>query len=258
MMYAHGSATLSGHRSGNEDAVWVSPLPVGVIGVVADGMGGLQCGSEASSAVIRCFQQAFSNTRVGHGDAVSTPARLLDAAAGAHRCICAIADTNGTPYGAGSTVCAAVLSGGQWWVVHLGDTRCYYVTPHEIRRLTTDHSLAAQEQPYVLTRSLGETTFTGGVITPTPPLVGVLDEACRFMIVTDGVHGVLSDEHLHSLIMQASRQALNTAAQLVVEAAIAAGSRDNVSCVLLDHVPSGDNEARDRRRWWQRWRRGMA
>jgi serine/threonine protein phosphatase PrpC len=260
MIHAHAASSLPGGRPTNEDAVWAAPLHsplAGAIGVVADGMGGLQFGAEASQAVIAAFREATCGTDAGHAwDLAEAPVALLAAVDEAQRRVSALAASRGTPGCTGSTVCAVLLLEQNFFVVYAGDTRCYYLNHDEIRQLTKDQSLAAKGMPHVLTNSLGDSDFAGGVLVPTPPFVGVLDEPCRFLLVTDGVHGVLSNDDLHALVVQSGNRSLVDITQSVVNRACDLGSTDNVSCVLLSYDPPVlPVFVAPPRRWWQRYAR---
>lgn len=253
--YLHAAATLCGRRAENEDAVWTAELSSGhdgIIGLVADGMGGLKFGAAAANAVVSVFQNIqwdkLDRSHLGENNGLA--GGLSDAVSAAHHRVCEIPVELGGESDAGVAMCAALLWRDRYCVVHVGDTRCYYVNSDGIRVLTEDQSLAQQGYPNVLTNSLGDPQFTGPVITPVPPLVGVLEESCTFVIVSDGVHTVLDENLILRMVSDSGNVATLAAARSIVTMAYERGSLDNVSCALLS---SGACSHGRRRSWWT-WR----
>ena len=223
-----------GHRrSSNEDSVVVaSPMFA-----VADGMGGHAAGDRASAAAVEHLQPRKG---VKFSD-VETLERSLAAAA---MDIDTLAE--GIPIGVGTTVTGAALMLIEgvpvFAVFNIGDSRVYSFEGNELVRVTTDHSvvqelvdagvLAAEDaeghpDSNVITRALG---FRDD---PRPDVVMVpVRKGLRLLICSDGLTKELGDERIR-LHLAAGMPADETAGALV-DAALAAGGRDNVTVAVVD------------------------
>jgi protein phosphatase len=223
-----------GHRrSSNEDSVVVaSPMFA-----VADGMGGHAAGDRASAAAV----EHLSPRRGVRFLDVETLERSL--AAAAHD-IDTLAE--GIPAGVGTTVTGAALilleDVPVFAVFNIGDSRVYRIEGNELVRVTTDHSVVqelvdagllsaedAESHPEsnVITRALG---FRDD---PRPDVVMVPARAgLRLLICSDGLTKELDDDRIR-LHLAAGLAPGETAAALV-DAALAAGGRDNVTVAVVD------------------------
>ncbi|MCW2606851.1 MAG: hypothetical protein JWO60_1544, partial [Frankiales bacterium] len=144
----------------------------------------------------------------------------------------------------GTTLVHATLVDDQLQVRWAGDSRAYLLGPDGLQQVTRDHNQAeellaaghltaeqARVHPgqYRLTRALG-------LGRPTPPEPGevVVPAVGRLLLCTDGLTSELDDDAVALLL--ADGQPEQAAARLV-EAAVAAGGRDNVTVVVVD-LPS--------------------
>jgi serine/threonine protein phosphatase PrpC len=215
-------------RELNEDAVLAGESLVGV----ADGLGGAPGGEVASELAVSLLQAAFT----GHSaDA------LVAAVRAANRAVWERARTEEGLGGMGTTVCAAGLVGdGDLAVVNVGDSRTYLVHDGALVQLTQDHSVAADlvrrgeldqagllEHPQrnILTRALG-----GGpevdVDTTTHPAV----PGDRLLLCTDGLFTEVPAAEITAAMTSGGD--LRSTADHLVDLALAAGGRDNVSVVV--------------------------
>ncbi|HWM34508.1 MAG TPA: protein phosphatase 2C domain-containing protein [Pseudolysinimonas sp.] len=234
-----------GHkRSANEDSVVVaSPMFA-----VADGMGGHAAGDRASAAAV----EHLSPRRGVKFFDVATLEKSL--AAAAHD-IDTLAE--GIPLGVGTTVTGAALmlvdAVPVFAVFNIGDSRVYRFEGTELSRVTTDHSvvqelvdaglLAAEDaeshpESNVITRALG---FRDD---PRPDVVMVPVRAgMRLLICSDGLTKELGDDRIR-MLMAAGLVPAETAGALV-DAALAAGGRDNVTVAVVDVLESPSADAPD-------------
>lgn len=220
------------------------------MGLAVDGMGGLQFGAAAAIAVVNYFRefnwQALSQLP---GDREVLSRELQDAVNASHQRVCLLPEAQASAGQLGAAMCAAVLWDNRYCVAHVGDSRCYYVNSEGIRGLTEDQSLASQGQAHVLTNSLGDPHFMGPVLHPELPLVGILEEPCTFVIVTDGVHGVVGEDAIFSIVQACGHSATPEAAQRIVKMAFTNGSLDNMSCVLLSSSAKSGKDVPAKRGW---------
>jgi PPM family protein phosphatase len=225
-----------GHRrASNEDSVVVASP----VFAVADGMGGHAAGDRASAAAVEHLQPRKG---VKFLDIETLERSLADAAAD----IDTLAED--IPVGVGTTVTGAVLTlvdgAPVFAVFNIGDSRVYRFEGTELTRVTIDHSVVqelvdagmieaedAESHPdsNVITRALG---FRDD---PRPDLVMVPARAgLRLMICSDGLTKELADDRIR-LHLAAGLSAEETAGALV-DAALAAGGRDNVTVAVVDVV----------------------
>lgn len=234
--------TITGRRSDNEDAVCARP-DLGLF-VVADGMGGYEGGEIASKVAVTTIEDLVSRTA---GDQDVTWPYRIDPRRGIVENEVAVATRlagdriaarrHGHLAQMGSTVAVLRLEGGHAVIGHVGDSRVYRLRDGALEQLTVDHSLWAQllsagaELPeredfayrHVVTRALGTTSGE--------PDVRV--EAARagdvFLLCSDGLSEVLAPARIAALLALPAAAACHA----LVDEAFAAGSRDNISAVVV-------------------------
>jgi protein phosphatase len=143
----------------------------------------------------------------------------------------------------GTTVVAAAFhqSSGEFYVAHAGDSRCYRLRGGALTQLTRDHSLVSDallERPdlsptdlaylpkNVITRALG--------IGPTVDVDLWVEHSApgdTFLLCSDGLHGLVSDEELLDILEQ--NPVLTEACAALVDRANLAGGKDNITAVLV-------------------------
>jgi PPM family protein phosphatase len=250
---AWGAATDTGRRrTANEDSVVaVSPLFA-----VADGMGGHAAGDLASKAVVERLAEMVI------GDFL--PARAIE------RALEAATDDIGiiagdSELGVGTTVTGAALTlqhGEPYFAVfNIGDSRVYAFERNELAQVTVDHSVVQEMvEAGALTRDEAEHHPDSNIITravgfnarPMPDFwLLPLRTGMRLLICSDGLTKEVPDERLR-LHLAAALSPTETAAALV-DAALAAGGRDNITIIVVDvlsapdHIDLDDTAPRPRR-----------
>lgn len=225
---AYGWCSVQGRRGRNEDFVAfrggdaATLADHGFVAAIADGVGGHKGGREAAETTVRGFIDAQSS---------QSPLRSLrDRAAHAlnamNQWIHAVGRTDAALDGMATTFTGLILHGRAAHVVHVGDSRLYCLREGRIARLTTDHASDRPGQSHMLTRAIGLSDELA-IATATEP-VQVHD---RFLLCTDGLHGVLSDAEIAALLAHGDP---TVAAERLVQAALAARSTDNVSVAIID------------------------
>ncbi|MDZ5456626.1 bifunctional protein-serine/threonine kinase/phosphatase [Azohydromonas lata] len=124
-----------------------------------------------------------------------------------------------------TTLTALALEGRGYTVAHVGDTRAWLLSGGELAPLTQDHAFDHPDQRSRLTRAVGLDEALSVDYAQGPLRVGDV-----FVLTTDGVHGVLKRARLAELAAKGSAQ---EASDAIVEAAIAAGGRDNASALVV-------------------------
>ena len=127
-------------------------------------------------------------------------------------------------------------------ICHVGDSRIYRFRKGKVTPLTRDHSVGAElgrrlgmgaefanrSNPlaHVLTRAIG----TGDTVSPDWKKLSVAS-GDRYLLCTDGVHDVVSDERLLELV---GKGTLEAAKQALAKEVLDCGAPDNFSYVILD------------------------
>jgi serine/threonine protein phosphatase PrpC len=233
---AWGAATDRGRRrAANEDALLAMPP----IFVVADGMGGHVAGAAAAQAVVEAFARE-ANTEW------YTPAALDRAVGHAAAQVLALGHPDGPSPGSTVTGVGLACADGVpcWLVFNIGDSRTYRLADGELEQVTVDHSVVQQLidagelahtdarthlERNVITRALGAGLAARPVVdqwlVPAAP-------GDRLLVCSDGLHGEVTDQLIAATLLAAPEP--DTAARNLIEAALAAGGRDNVSAVVID------------------------
>jgi PPM family protein phosphatase len=132
-------------REKNEDAAGFFAGPDGsgaYLMVVADGVGGTLAGEVASHLAVDTI-----GARIFADGLPARPTHVLkDAITAANEAIRAAASREPRHAGMATTCTAAFLRGQDLVIGHIGDCRAYLIEQGQIRRLTHDHSAAAEMQ----------------------------------------------------------------------------------------------------------------
>lgn len=138
-----------------------------------------------------------------------------------------------------TTFSSLILKSNTGYIFHVGDSRIARLRQQSIEVLTRDHNRRQGNQRMVLTRALGADSRLEVDCSTTDLQAGDV-----FMLTCDGVHEYLNHKALKSLLSGISTtpsdRELETLAKNIVEQALAAGSDDNVSCLLcvVNSVPN--------------------
>jgi PPM family protein phosphatase len=223
------ASDLGRQRQGNEDNFFVrAPLFV-----VADGMGGAQAGEVASEIAVRSFDEDLPNG--------SLPEALTKVIQGANRRIHDKARSDESMHGMGTTTTAAYVDDDEVVIAHVGDSRAYLLRDGDLIRLTKDHSLVgelvargklteeqAEQHPQrsVITRALGPEADVQVDVDIFPAKAGDL-----FLLCSDGLTSMVHEPKLRPLFDEAD--SLETLGKRLIDAANAAGGRDNITVILF-------------------------
>ncbi|MGJ4883159.1 MULTISPECIES: bifunctional protein-serine/threonine kinase/phosphatase [unclassified Bradyrhizobium] len=233
-----GFASETGKRPNNEDYVGARLGLQGatdrdIVAAVADGVGGHKGGREAAELAVRGFIDAYHSLPETAG-VRSRAARALEAI---NSWIHAQGRVDPELHGMSCAFSAVVLSRRTCHVVHVGDTRVYRLSEGRLERLTTDHVAGRADLAHVLNRGIGFEQFARFDYTT----LGMRQHD-RFLICSDGIHGILPDSRLQEIL--AERTPPDDSARGIVAAALAAGSNDNSTALVLDVVdlPPADRD----------------
>jgi serine/threonine protein phosphatase PrpC len=219
-----GFTSLAGTKEVNEDfAAAMLPEPgheaMGAIAAIADGvsMGGL--GREAAQTTVTSLVRDYFGTPETWDTTVA-----LDRIIGAQNSWLAGLNRRRQPACGLTTLTALVLRGHGYSLAHVGDTRAYLVRAGEVTQLTHDHAIDHPDFKHQLLRAVGAEERL--VVDYSQ---GDLHVGDVFVLLSDGVHGVLPARQLKALATD-SAQALS---ESLVQAALQKGSNDNATALVV-------------------------
>ena len=227
----YGAVTHVGQvRTGNEDSL----LADNNVFMVADGMGGHNAGEIASLMAVEQLREAAGS--------IIAETDLVKALESANEVIYAESMTNHLHHGMGTTLAAmVVLDNNSIVVAHVGDSRVYMWHDKALTRLSKDHSYVqelvdegivsideARTHPRrnIVTRALGIDAEVDVEANTFPVTVGAW-----YVLCSDGLVDEISDADIAKVLQRCTTP--HEAAQALVDAANAAGGRDNITVIVV-------------------------
>ena len=236
-----GASDVGNVRSINEDSFLAGPA----VFLVADGMGGHAHGDLASAAVVRVFSVRHAR------ESWTNSAAVLASISEANTAVRSLTPSDARDEAiAGTTLTGIALldtqDGGSpsWIAFNVGDSRIYSWREGCLEQITVDHS-AVQELVDLgkITREEAEVHPERNVVTRA---IGVDDDPDAdvwllpaggeqlFLLCSDGLSKELSDKRIADLLSEAViADPVPSIASRLVDAAVAAGGRDNVTVVVV-------------------------
>lgn len=240
-----GKCTLLGnYRENNEDAIEVKQFPDLTLCIVADGMGGQAAGEIASKQAIEIVPRELKKEMTKSVGEEEAKKAIRRAVVQANEEIIAMGALDRDLKNMGTTIVVTVWrKGNELYLASVGDSRAYLIRDGAIEQLTVDHSLAqalveaktitpeeAREHRFrnVLWKYLGSKEVGDG------PEVKVLPLAVgdRYLLCTDGLSGAVQDDRILECIQQ--HNDVQQLADALGQLALDCGSRDNVSCIVIE------------------------
>ena len=219
-------------RKQNEDAAWFDEKRA--VFAVADGMGGHLAGEVASRMAIDAIRN------MAHSSQTPGISPLRDAVIAAHEAIVAHAKKHPECAGMGTTLSALWRMGHYVYIAHVGDSRIYRLRGGELEQITEDHSLVEElVRAKLITREEARTHPRRNIITRalgtqgdnTPDLLAAdTKRGDIWLLCSDGLSGMISDEHIERTLKKGG--SLGAMADSLLEQALAAGGKDNITLVL--------------------------
>ncbi len=230
-------------RATNQDA-WCHSPAAGVF-AVCDGVGGAPGGEIASQLAAEAFVEALTTV----APAGRTGKAAAQAVCAANRRVHARALHEPALSGMGTTLVGLALrqepfgrEAREAVLVHVGDSRAYLWRRGMLERLTEDHSVVAEQvrmgllteeeaarspMRHVITRSLG----TRCSVMPEVRVIS-LEPGDAVLLCTDGLTRELAEEAIAVVLGRA--ESLERRGRALVESALRAGGRDNITALLLE------------------------
>lgn len=210
--------------------------------VVADGVGGRPDGELASGTAVQSMLQyigetagCFNNLDVGQENEF-----LERLEAGVQRAHQQIQQAFGGPSGAPSTTLTMVtLVGPRAYVIHVGDSRAYYLHQSRLRQLTKDQTMgnymmdagAWTEEQASRAKVGGNLTSTVGG-TEMAPEIGLVDleSGDLLLLCTDGLTKHVEEARIATFLSRPD--SAESICKALVSSALEAGGTDNVTVIV--------------------------
>jgi serine/threonine protein phosphatase PrpC len=244
-------------RKANEDSMFIDAKLQ--LFVVCDGVGGRVGGAVASKTACEHIGAEVAKSRniirdfaAGAGSATRRDigAILETAISSGSAAVRRAAASNPEHAGMATTNVTLLVAGSHAFIGHVGDSRVYLVRQGVMHPLTEDHSVMNDMKRRGRGPERGHIgqTYTEALTRA----LGVLDSARvdlldlelipgdRFILCTDGIHGVLGDDQMQVVVPRGSVQEV---ADDLIEAALQKGAPDNATALVLDVL---DDKSADR------------
>lgn len=244
-----------GRRPSNEDfALWKVPSEgsFAAYAIVCDGMGGHNAGEVASEMAASYFERNFEDLLQANENWESVAPEDLQLRVEKwveeiNHQIREQGDQNLQQRGMGTTLAiATILPPGRLLAANIGDSRIFLVRSGTVQQISVDHTALAEHRrilnlekssrfdmsaspfAHALTRSLGQEGRVLPDVADAP-----LAEGDVVILTSDGVTDVLEPETFIAVL--AETYSLDDAVERTYQLAFDAGSRDNITVVMLGY-----------------------
>ena len=227
-------------RKNNEDACFV--IPSHDVYIVADGVGGNNSGEVASRTAVSGIAEMVNESRLKEYD---TPedifgflSEIIDTV---NSRIYQMGVENEANRGMATTLVLAYVRGEEGYIANIGDSRAYLYRNGDLKRITIDHTYVNEliskglitedeaehhKQKNVITKALGAEKYVA------PDFYKIsLAKDDILMLCSDGLYGEVNDEKIIEVFDKGI--SMNNACSELVERAIEAGGRDNITIVCV-------------------------
>ncbi|MFP3714834.1 PP2C family protein-serine/threonine phosphatase [Puerhibacterium sp. TATVAM-FAB25] len=233
-------------RSNNQDSAYAGPNLL----VVADGMGGHAGGDVASRIAIAALEPLDVPDHGPDAALEELEAAVEQARLGLVRASAAEPDLAGM----GTTVTALLRTGSTLVMAHMGDSRAYLLRDGVLTQVTVDHTfvqhlvdtgrISPDEAEHHPQRNVVMRVLSDFDLDLSPDMsVREARPGDRWMLCSDGLSGFVPAEALTEILVETPDP--DEAADVLLVAAMRAGSTDNITVVVADVVEDagGDDAA---------------
>lgn len=243
-----GVSSLIGTRPEQQDCVYAEVGPMRSVGIVCDGMGGLQEGAAASECAMKQFAQDYENWQ----DDVEPSVFLCREAVAMDVAVHNLKDKNNQLIKAGTTVAAVIIEENRLYWLGIGDSRIYLIRGNSVVALNRDHNYRLR-----LDDALQQGLITEEIYwqeeKKADALISYLGKGCislmdsneeafclqngdRVLLCTDGLYRTLNEEIILNICYNETGGAQELADMLTKTAVWASlENQDNTSVVMFQY-----------------------
>ncbi|MBV6522052.1 MAG: PP2C-family Ser/Thr phosphatase [Gemmatimonadaceae bacterium] len=216
---------------------------LGLLGMVADGVGGSRGGEEASRAALETIAAYVTNMTqcVYTADPTAADAFvkvLQDAAQRTHESVVARSKENPLLAGMATTLTLCIGVWPMMYFLHVGDSRCYQLYDGSLHQITKDQTLAQELvdsgvlKPEEAARTRLAHVLSSAIGGMSTPVVGFvrLRPGTVTMLCTDGLTKHVSDQQIEHRLktMTSAEQVCNA----LLQDALDGGGTDNITIAV--------------------------
>lgn len=245
LRYAARTNVGLGAKHRNEDSAYAGPELL----VLCDGMGGHAAGDVASSLVVGELVHLDGESH-GADDALDILEQALEEA---NNRLADVMEVYPDSDGMGTTCIAMLRVDSKLAVANIGDSRAYLLRGGRLTQITKDHSfvqklldegrITAEEAQHHPQRSLVTRVFTGRPEDQPDLSLRELRQGDRVLICSDGLTDYVSQDTVTELLSRTDSTPGQVADSLV-QTALRASTRDNVTVIVADAVSPGDGTSK--------------
>lgn len=241
----HPQVVIHGTSLTNTNTLPLRGTRLATIMVVADGVGGVAGGSAAAriameavtryvSSTLRCYHVAGS---AGEGEFLDA---LRAAALEAHDAVRAKAAASTDQQLMATTLTVGIAVWPWFYVVQVGDSRCYFCADGELRQITRDQTLGqdlvdmgvlpAEQLERSPLKNVLSSAIGSEKALPDVTRVDITKRGCVLLLCSDGLTKHVSDDEIASHVgaMTSSEQL----ARDLLDLALSRGGSDNITIVI--------------------------
>jgi PPM family protein phosphatase len=261
-----GNAQHQGARETQQDSFGFSDLDdrpfvahAGLLGIVADGMGGMAHGGAAGATAVRTLLQEYA----AKSSDESIPDALLRALRRANDAVVDLAHDAGTPDDVGTTAAVVVVHDATLHWIAAGDTRIYLYRDGRLTQVNPDHIYGAELDAKAAAGSISRaeaaddpdrSALTSHLGTERIRQIDrsiralPLLEGDRVLVCSDGVYRALSADEMAAPLADNPQRACETLISRVNAKKLE--RQDNMTAIVIaldgDHVITGSTQTEAR------------
>lgn len=243
-----GSYSIVGDRKSQQDFMQYAWSGNTLLAVVCDGMGGLSGGNLASERAVQSIFEDFQ--AVSELPENQFASWLQSSFEKADREVYQLADANGVPLGAGTTVVALLITEGRFYWGSVGDSRIYILRDNELRTVNRMHNYNLRiqelldegemtEEQAQIERVKGEALISylgmGGLyMNDVSEHADMLKEDDILILCSDGIYKSLDDQQIQAIVEESGGNMEIAARRLCSEAHRLKGMyQDNATVIAI-------------------------
>lgn len=244
-----GISSVLGTRKTQQDSVYGNFQNGNGIGIVCDGMGGLQGGEKASYTAVAVLAGDYQETQ---GRIEDIPTFLKQEVRKADNEVAKLCDQNGALLDAGTTLVSVIIQDDKLYWISVGDSKIYIMRNDEIvcvnrlhnYRMTMDEMLRKGDltpEEYQKREKQAEALISyvgmGGVsLMDISPEGFQLRDGDKVLLASDGLYRLLPDQVILNIVKKHMFDMQNAAKALTDEATSRRiSAQDNTSVVLIHY-----------------------
>ncbi|MDR1150223.1 MAG: Stp1/IreP family PP2C-type Ser/Thr phosphatase [Clostridiales bacterium] len=245
MIKAYGKSDIGLVREKNEDFIFVSETQIGILEnlfIISDGMGGCNAGEIASEYSILFFIEYIKKNRIHKLNDKEILDLLKNALNYANNKVFEASCNNHRLNGMGATFSGTTFFEENFYFVHVGDSRIYFIDSDNIKQISIDHTYVnellqagkinkseAKNHPKknIITRAVG--TKKNIEI----DVFKLKSKKNKILMCSDGLTNCLNDKEIFNIVDK-NKNNINKSLNELIDKSKLNGGYDNISVILIE------------------------